>query len=215
MRRKREERRKIRRLKIRTLFMLSFTLIFNTYAWFLYVTTVSTNMTVHVDAWSVNFEVDNKVIEKELLFEIEQAYPGMEEIGRTVTINNSGEKAATLSYKIVMLRVLDKTYIVESELTVEEKATLTGTETKITSDEMTRMIKEDFPFKITVESSSKLLEIGGTASITMKFKWNYENGNDELDTQYGVDSYNYYQNNEGESAIQTKIKLKAEQIKDE
>lgn len=75
MKRKREERRKRRRLKLRTLFMLSLTLIFNTYAWFLYVTTVSTNMTVHVDAWSVNFEVDNQVIEREFLLEVEQAYP--------------------------------------------------------------------------------------------------------------------------------------------
>ena len=214
MRRKREERRKIRRLKIRTLCMLSFTLIFNTYAWFLYVTTVSTNMTVYVDAWSVNFEVGDQVIEKELLFEIEQTYPGMEEILRTVTINNSGEKAASLSHKIVMLRVLDKTYVVENELTTEEKELLTGAETKISSEEMSRMIEEDFPFKITVETSVETLEVNETASISMKFNWDYETGNDELDTQYGVDSYNYYQNNAGESAIEAKIKLKAEQTKE-
>ena len=68
MKRKREERRRRRRLKLRTLFMLSLTLIFNTYAWFLYVTTVSTNMQVHVDAWSVNFEVDDQIIDEEFLF---------------------------------------------------------------------------------------------------------------------------------------------------
>ena len=214
MKRRREERRKIRRLKFRTLFLLSLTLIFNTYAWFLYVTTVSTNMTVHVDAWSVNFEVDNQVIEKELLFEVEQAYPGMDEINKTVTINNTGEKAAALSYKIVMMRILEETYVVESELTTEEKAALLGTETKITSDEMIRMIDEDFPFKITIEATSDKLEINETANITMNFNWDYENGNDELDTKYGVDSYKYYQENSGESAIQIKIKLKAEQAKE-
>lgn len=75
MRKKRAEKRRIRRLKIKTLFMLSFTLIFNAYAWFLYVTTVSTNMTVHVESWSVNFTVDNTEIERELLFSIDEAYP--------------------------------------------------------------------------------------------------------------------------------------------
>ena len=73
MRRKREQRRKLRRLKLRTLFMLSITLIFNAYAWFLYITQVSTNMQVHVDAWSVNFEIGNDTIEKNTLFTIDNA----------------------------------------------------------------------------------------------------------------------------------------------
>ena len=146
MKRKREERRKRRRLKLHTLFMLSLTLIFNTYAWFLYVTTVSTNITVHVDAWSVNFEVDNQVIEQDFLFDIEHAYPGMEDISKTVKIKNTGEKDAELKYKVVTVRILDDVYVVEEELTTEEKAALTGTEKKLTQDEMISMLIEDFPF---------------------------------------------------------------------
>ncbi len=211
MKRKREERRKRRRLKLRTLFMLSLTLIFNTYAWFLYVTTVSTNMQVHVDAWSVNFEVDSNIVEKEFLFEIDQAYPGMTDVNKTVTINNSGEKIATLSYKVSMARILNKVYIVEDELTTEEKANLTGTEIKVTSDEMIRMLNEDFPFKITVTCSSGELDIGAVASVGMQFTWAYDSGNDELDTQYGVDSYKYYQDNAGQPAVQAKIKITAQQ----
>lgn len=211
MKRKREERRKRRRLKLRTLFMLSLTLIFNTYAWFLYITTVSTNMTVHVDAWSVNFQVDNQVIEKEFLFEVEHAYPGMDDIEKSVTINNSGEKTAELTYKISSLRVLDEVYVVEAELSTEEKAALTGDETKITSDEMTKMLNEEFPFKISVVASSTELAVNGEATLKMSFTWEYETGNDELDTQYGVDSYKYYQDNEGEPAIEVKIKIIAQQ----
>lgn len=211
MKRKREERRKRRRLKFRTLFMLSLTLIFNTYAWFLYVTTVSTNMTVHVDAWSVNFEVDSQIIEREFLFEVEQAYPGMTDIDKSVTISNSGEKTAELTYKIPSVRILDKVYIVEEELTTEEKAALTGNEIKITSTEMTRMLNEDFPFKINVTLNSTELTPTAESSITMGFSWQYDSGNDELDTQYGVDSYKYYQDNAGQPAIQVKIKIIAQQ----
>ena len=175
MKRKREERRRRRRLTFRTLFMLSLTLIFNTYAWFLYVTTVSTNMTVHVDAWSVNFEVDGATIEKEFLLEIDHAYPGMDNVEKTVTINNSGEKIADLSYSISSVRILNDIYVVEDELTTEEKAALTGTETKITADEMTRMLNEDFPFKINVTCSSNELDINAVATVTMNFTWAYEN----------------------------------------
>lgn len=211
MKRKREERRRRRRLTLRTIFMLSLTLIFNTYAWFLYITTVSTNMQVHVDAWSVNFQVDGNKIEKEFVLTVDHAYPGMEDIDKTVTINNSGEKVADLTYKIASVRVLDETYVVESELTAEEKAELTGDEIEITEEEMTRMLEEDFPFKISVVCSSTELAINGEATVTMSFTWEYESGDDELDTQYGVDSYKYYEENEGKPAIQAKIKIMAQQ----
>lgn len=214
MKRKREERRRRRRLTLRTIFMLSLTLIFNTYAWFLYITTVSTNMQVHVDAWSVNFQVDGTTIEKEFLLEIEHAYPGMQDIEKTVTINNSGEKIADLSYTIASVRILDDTYVVESELTTEEKATLTGTEIKITTEEMNRMLQEDFPFKINVTCSSTQLDINADATVSMSFTWAYESGNDALDTQYGVDSYKYYEDNAGKPAIEAKIKIRAQQHQD-
>lgn len=211
MKRKREERRRRRRLTLRTIFMLSLTLIFNTYAWFLYVTTVSTNMQVHVDAWSVNFEVDGNIIEKEFLFEVDHAYPGMSDIERTVTVSNSGEKDATLSYNIFYIRILNDIYVVEEELTTEEKAELTGNETKVTSDEMIRMLKEDFPFKIEATCSLNQLVANGNATVSMKFNWAYESGDDALDTKYGVDSYKYYEQNAGQPAIQAKIKIKAQQ----
>lgn len=138
----------------------------------------------------------------------------MTDVEKTVTINNSGEKIADLSYVISSIRILDKTYVVESELTTEEKAALTGTEIKITKEEMTRMLNEDFPFKISVVCSSNQLDINEEATVTMRFTWAYDTGNDELDTQYGVDSYKYYQNNEGQPAIQVKIKIKAQQHPD-
>lgn len=211
MKRKREERRKRRRLKLHTLFMLSLTLIFNTFAWFLYVTTVSTNMTVHVDAWSVNFEVDNHIVEKEFIFPIDEAYPGMEDVEKTVKINNQGEKQADLSYTIPIVRILDKTYIVEDELTTAEKATLTGNEIKITEDEMIKMLNEDNPFKIVAICSSDVLDLNGEANVKISFSWKYEAGNDENDTKFGIDSYKYYKDNEGKSAIEVKIKIVAKQ----
>lgn len=214
MRKKREERRRLRRLKIRTIFMLSFTLIFNAYAWFLYITTVSTNMTVHVEAWSVNFSVDNEAVERELLFDVEHAYPGMDEVKKTIAITNSGEKSADVNYKIASITILDKQYVVEEELTSEEKDMLTGQETKLTQEEMVRMLANDFPFKLIVTSTKDQLDIGQNASVSISFSWEFEGGDDSLDTKYGVDSYKYYQENNGEAPIKAKIKINVQQHKD-
>lgn len=214
MRRKREERRRLRRLKIRTIFMLSFTLIFNAYAWFLYITTVSTNMTVHVEAWSVNFMVDNEAVERELLFDVEEAYPGMEDINKTISITNSGEKLADIKYKISRISIFDKEYVVEEELTSEEKEQLTGNETKVTEEELIAMLANDFPFKLVITSTKEELDRGQMASVTINFSWDYESGDDTLDTKYGVDSYNYYQANDGKAPITAKIKISVQQHKD-
>lgn len=214
MRRKREERRRLRRLKIRTLFMLSFTLIFNAYAWFLYVSTVSTNMTVHVEAWSVDFTVDNEAVEKELLFDVEEAYPGMQDVNKTVSITNSGEKLADIKYKISRISIFDTEYIVEKELTSEEKEQLTGNETKVTEEELVAMLANDFPFKLIITSTKDELDTGQMASVTINFSWDYEGGDDSLDTKYGVDSYNYYQENDGKAPITAKIKISVQQHRD-
>lgn len=194
--------------------MLSFTLIFNAYAWFLYITTVSTNMTVHVEAWSVNFSVDNEAIERELLFDVEEAYPGMQEVTKTISITNSGEKMADVNYKIASISILDKEYIVEEELTSDEKEQLTGQEIKVTEEEMVRMLANDFPFKLVVTSTGDELNIGQMASVTISFSWDFESGDDSLDTKYGEDSYQYYQDNNGEAPIKAKIKINVQQHQD-
>lgn len=216
--RRRQERRRIRRLKIRTLFMLSLTLIFNAYAWFLYVTSVSSNMIVHVESWSINFSVDDEAVEKEILFDIESAYPGMDTINRTVEVSNNGKKAAEVRYIVTKARILDEVYIVPDQLDQEDIDQLRGGETKVTKDEMIRMLEQDFPFKINLSCSSYSLETGQSASVSLEFEWPYGNDSDEIsskdeeDTKYGVGSYEYYEENgENKPAMQIKVKLLVKQ----
>ena len=213
MRRKREQRRKLRRLKLRTLFMLSITLIFNDYAWFLYITQVSTNMQVHVDAWSVNFEIGNDTIEKNTLFTIDNAYPGMESKSQTIKITNSGEKLADISYKISKMRILGNTYIVKNELSSEEKATLTGNEIEKTNEELLNMLEKDYPFTISSVCNATQLSPGESTEATISFTWEYDSADDSLDTQFGVDSYNYYLAHKDSPAIEINIKVVAQQHK--
>ena len=53
---KKKEKRK-RRIRLRTIFLLAITLASNSFAWFIYSTKVSNNITAKVRSWHVNFEV--------------------------------------------------------------------------------------------------------------------------------------------------------------
>ena len=45
----------LKKIKIRNIIILIVLLMFNTYAWFIYTTKVSTDLTAHVSAWNVDF----------------------------------------------------------------------------------------------------------------------------------------------------------------
>ena len=107
----RKQKRIKNRVTLRTLFLLSITLIFNTYAWFLYLTTVSSNITAHVEAWHVQFKVDDEIVEREFPVQIEHAFPGMTNQQKTITVINDGEKDADISFAIKSVRIFDDVYV--------------------------------------------------------------------------------------------------------
>lgn len=201
----RKERRKKHRVTLRTLFLLSITLIFNTYAWFLYATTVSTNLTAHVDAWKVQFEVDQSLVEREFNFVINHAYPGMTDRVQTVEIRNSGERPADISYSYKMIRVFDDLYL-STEYSQELGTVPTGA-TVLTEAQLESKVQNDYPFLISVEKQNTVLQTGQTSSVSIRFEWDYESGDDATDTDYGTRAYQYYQQNNGEPVIQAIIKI--------
>ena len=107
----RNQRRIKNRVTVRTLFLLAITLIFNTYAWFMYVSTVSSSLTAHVEAWHVQFEVDDEIVDRDFTINIAHAYPGMEDEEKEVTIINDGEKTADIDFAIKSIRVFDDLYV--------------------------------------------------------------------------------------------------------
>ena len=54
-----KKKRKKRRIRLRTIFFLAITLASNSFAWFIYSTKVSNNITAKVKSWHVNFEIGN------------------------------------------------------------------------------------------------------------------------------------------------------------
>ena len=52
----------------------------------------------------------------------------------------------------------------------------------------------------------------GTATVTIKLEWEYESGDDELDTQYGTNAYQFITENPDTPCVHLEIELGAKQI---
>lgn len=208
----RKERRIKSRVTLRTLFLLAITLIFNTYAWFLYLNTVSADLTVHVDAWHVTFQVDEENVDKEFEFSVGNAYPGMTDKSKTITVTNSGEKVADLLYSIKSARIFNDVYL--SQEAVDAGETVPTGATILSEANLLQKLQTDYPFQIEFTSSGNTVGIGAEGTLTITFSWVYENDNDENDTLYGTMAYDYYNSNTETNSIQIIINIKATQHKD-
>lgn len=202
----RKQRRIKNRVTLRTLFLLSITLIFNTYAWFLYATTVSTNLTAHVDAWKVEFEVNDAMVEREINFPIDHAYPGMTNATQTVTISNTGEKAADITYEMKMLRIFDDYYL-STEYAQELGPSAPAGAQVMSAEALLNKIQNDYPFTLSLSTAQATLQVGQSSSFSMSFSWAYETGEDETDTDYGTRAKTYYEENDGKPVIQIILKI--------
>ncbi len=187
-----------KRIKLRNLLFLAILMSCNSFAWFIYATKVSNNITAHVRSWNVNFIVGDNNIEETLTFDVESVYPGMTDSFQTIKATNNSDTPAILSYEIVSASILGEEFVVSDTLT---------------SDELTRKIENDYPFKLKVEiDNGNMTANGGTAQINFSLVWPYESGNDELDTEWGHKAYIYHENNPDSKSITLVIKVTAIQV---
>lgn len=188
-----------KKVKIKNLIILIFLLIFNTYAWFIYATRVSADLSVHVSSWNVEFVTGQGDITTNIEIVVDRIYPGMETFERTIEVHNKGETKAVLDYEIESLKIMDDTYEVNEE-------------TGLTTQDIENRIKTEYPFKINIEKNDNQLEQGskdGYFKITIE--WPFDSGDDEKDTIWGNKAYEYYALNPGEKSIELKLQLIATQ----
>lgn len=194
----------LKRVKISHLIILAVLLIANSYAWFIFVNNVSNRLDVHVRAWRVDFEDDGQVVE-EVNVEVDNAYPGMTDYEKEVIAHNYGDLPATASYKILSANIMGDEYISE-EGVVDAGGTLTGDEP--TSAELETMLTTDYPFVFSFDlSETNLAALTGTTTYTVGLTWAYESGDDEADTYWGIQAYNYKEDNPTLPSISLKIKV--------
>ena len=188
----------IKKIKIKNIIILILLLIFNTYAWFIYATRVSSSLSVHVSSWNVEFSVGEDETVTNIKVEVERVHPGMETYERNITVRNNGEIKAKLEYEMISLKVMNEYYKIGEN---------------ITSEELENKINTEYPFKINLIKDDEQLKAGtGTGLFQVTVEWPFESGNDELDTEWGNKAYEYYAVNPEAKSIEIEIKLIAEQI---
>jgi len=189
----------LKKHKIKTLLLLFFALIANTYAWFVYNRVVSTNLTAHIKSWQVTIDGAK---DEELTFEIDDLYPGMPEYNDTVSLTNDGELDAEVSFSIKSIRILDETYTVgEDGYTVES---------------LQKKLDDEYPFVITLESSTDYVSSGGgTTDLKLYVTWDFGDGDEEkdaIDTYWGEKSYDFTKNNPDTPSLEIVVNVDVSQV---
>lgn len=187
----------VKKIKIKNLIILILLLAFNTYAWFIYASKVSMDLTVRVSSWNVEFLAGDGEIVTNVEIEVDRIYPGMDEFTHRIEVYNRGETAMELSYEIYKISIMGELY---------------ERDENTTSEDLEQMIRTNYPFilSITKNSDEAILE-NQQGFFEISVTWPFESGNDELDTFWGNEAYNYYALNPNGKCIDLKINLIATQ----
>lgn len=221
-------------IKIRTLLLLIITLIMNTYAWFIYITTVSVGLGVHIKNW--NFVLENDSQAEDFEFVVDNIYPGVpvEETVQSITASNNGEIDADLECTVKYIRILDKEYSTSQEFAENPLNEF------YTSQQLLDKLYKDYPFKIKIylttedelgsksevlyEGQEVTVPTGTQIDIKLQIEWPYEaseeilnNTNsvleetDQIDTYWGEEAYKYHKENPDKYSILVKMDIRAVQ----
>lgn len=210
-------------LKIRTVLLLLLTLLVNTYAWFIYISTVSMGITMHVKNWS--FELSSGDQTENFIFNVGEIFPGMTEKVQTINAKNSGETEAELSCDILSMKILEDEYIA-GETTYDNG----GVQEVYTSEKLFELL-QTYPFKIQVYIDDVLYTgtpipmPANNTSVELKFKvnWDYEVDSDDqtvidaadaIDTYWGNKAYEFDTNHPDEHCIELEVKIRAVQTQE-
>ena len=177
----------------------------NSFAWFIYMNKIDSDINVRVKAWNVSFRFDNETMTDYINFSVDEIYPGMDDFEQVLSVTNDGDVAAKLSYEIISINIFGEDYSV--------------LEDNITSSDLNDMLTSRYPFKISITSDSEIIASnGGMANFIVRVVWPYEsyddygNINDEVDTYWGNQAYQFSLDNKDVPCVLLKVKLTATQI---
>ncbi len=188
----------IKKVKFKTLFLLMITLASNSFAWFIYTTKVSSNISAKVREWNVSFDVNGENVEKTIEINIDSLYPGMTTYTQTLTASNSGEARAQISYEVIRANILGDD--------------LTGM--NYSDIQIINYLRSYYPFSIDFHVSNDIVQSNSEETITISVSWPYESGQDEEDTKWGNLAYTYHSSHPDTPSIDLSIKITAYQIEE-
>lgn len=215
-------------VRITLLLVFSVILIVNTYAWFQINQEMKLGgLEADVTPWDVSYYVnndENEILDQTAIFTIDELYPGMPEKEDVVHIYNLGETSTSIKCEVMSIKLFGEEII--DQVKAENEIVTEGMTTSILAD------KTKYPFNITYTADRLRLDgvyVDNTttpnANATIKFNanWTYEEGNndaekqtkDMLDTEFGKNAYEFYQNSDNDSkkAIEIMVRITSSMLK--
>ncbi len=166
-----------------SLIMLNF--IFATFAWFTYTKILNPIVDVNVSAWQVDFKDGDSILNNDMQFQIGNFYPGMKDYVKQIQIENLGDRAASITYKVDELTILGQPYQLkqtpeegDSEYTLYVNETTDKTEGMTTINLLNNLNK--YPFEITLTHSTEINiadvndETKNKGTFEIRFSWPYQ-----------------------------------------
>lgn len=167
----------LKKIYIVPIVFIATSFIFTTFAWFAYSGLRSVSTEMDVKTWHIELTKSNETINNNIVITLDDVYPGMETVDEIISIQNQGDSDAKLSYKIVSSRILD------SEINGE---TLQNNQMLVDS------LSHEYPFHLNIDLSKRYISAGGDAStFEVSISWPLDSGNDELDSLWGTNAYNF------------------------
>ena len=198
-------------LYLRLIFLIVF-ISSNTLAWFIFITRVDNNVNVHVKSWDVTFQSGDHEITNLVDVDIDSLYPGMDDYHYEITASNKSEVTATLQYEILYANLLGDEY---TTIEGREQNNETVLPTDISSAELERRFREDFPFTLTIGLSNDIIsQTNGSETFSINVVWPFEGESDVEDTKWGIDAATYKRQHPSEPSIKLKVKVEIIQNND-
>ena len=192
-------------IKPKNIIVLIILLTSNTFAWFIYATKVQNEMSAHVGAWDILFEAGDSPIVDYINVSIDNMYPGMEDFHYELKAYNKSEVGASLTYTLLSADIMGDVYYTKEG---RNEANEEVTETDLTSEELSKVLKDNYPFKFDFSVSSSNLDADiGEAFYYIDANWPFESGNDELDTKWGIKASEYKKQHPDKPSIILKRKI--------
>lgn len=195
------------KLNFLSIFLIAVSFISITLAWFAYSGLARAETDINVKAWYIEFQKNGEAVGNDITISLDDIYPGMEPKLESIDIKNLGDSDATISYSITGARILDEQLDVTNQRFIEDK------------------LSHEYPFHLNIGlSKNYAVKEDGTSELKVSISWPLDSGNDEEDSTWGKEAYNFKKGEEERVVADTNyqarpplkitISLKAEQSLD-
>lgn len=142
------------------------------YAWIAYYNQTDSSVEIGIKSWNIDIKRGDTILSNQFDVNLPDFAPGMKDYHDTITITNTGDVVAKISYSVTNLRIFDQTYNVTSQTDLER-------------------LSQDYPWVISMIVDTNYLEPTQTTNFNLLVMWPLDSLNNSVDTQYGKKAYDF------------------------